>query len=107
MKKKMSMLLALVMVFSLCCPAYAASDTAKDNTLISTVQDVVTREHGDSNMLDDLRCTDSDNKRLVLVIKEKEKILQELDTLSINRATLFPEIDDVAEYLKGKYGEEK
>ena len=47
MKKKMSMLLALVMVFSLCCPAYAASDTAKDNTLISTVQDVVTREHGD------------------------------------------------------------
>lgn len=67
----------------------------------------LTREHGDSNMLDDLRCTDSDNKRLVLVIKEKEKILQELDTLSINRATLFPEIDDVAEYLKGKYGEEK
>lgn len=67
----------------------------------------LTREHGDSNMLDDLRCTDSDNKRLVLVIKEKEKILQELDTLSINHATLFPEIDDVAEYLKGKYGEEK
>lgn len=33
MKKKMSMLLALVMVFSLCCPAYAASDIAKDNTL--------------------------------------------------------------------------
>lgn len=47
MKKKMSMLLALIMVFSLCCPAYAASDTAKNNALASAVQDVVTREHGD------------------------------------------------------------
>ena len=47
----------------------------------------------------------SEGKQLVLVINDKETILKELDTLSINRATLFPEIDDVAEYLKGKYGE--
>lgn len=65
----------------------------------------LTNEFGDSDRLDSLRCKDADGKRLVLVIKDKEKILRELDTLSINRATLFPEIDDVAEYLKGKYGE--
>ena len=47
MKKTMSMLLALILVFSLCCPAYAASDTAKNDALASAVQDVVTREHGD------------------------------------------------------------
>lgn len=47
MKKTMSMLLALILVFSLCCPAYAASDTAKNNALASAVQDIVTREHGD------------------------------------------------------------
>ena len=65
----------------------------------------LTNEFGDSDRLDSLRCKDADGKSLVLVIKDKEKILRELDTLSINRATLFPEIDDVAEYLKGKYGE--
>lgn len=39
-----------------------------------------------------------------LIINDKETILKELDKLSINRVTLFPEIDDVSEYLKGKYG---
>lgn len=39
----------------------------------------------------------------MLVVKNKDKIAQELDTLSINRASLFPEIDDVAEYIKEKY----
>lgn len=66
----------------------------------------LTKGYGESDMLDSLRFTDEDNKRLVLVINDKEKILRELDTLSINRATLFPEIDDVAEYLKEKYREE-
>ena len=47
MKKRISMVLALVMAFSLCCPAYAASDIAKNSSLVSVVQDVVTREHGD------------------------------------------------------------
>lgn len=65
----------------------------------------LTGEGGDSDNLDSLRCKDSEGKQLVLVINDKETILKELDTLSINRATLFPEIDDVAEYLKGKYGE--
>ena len=35
---------------------------------------------------------------------EKE-ILKELDLLSINKSTLFPEIDYVSEYIKSKYDE--
>lgn len=35
-------------------------------------------------------------------ITNKKKILNELDTLGINEATLFPEIDKVAHYLKNK-----
>ena len=66
----------------------------------------LTKKYGESDTLDSLRFIDGDSKRLVLVISDKEKILRELDTLSINRATLFPEIDDVAEYLKEKYREE-
>lgn len=30
-------------------------------------------------------------------------VLEQLETFSINRATLFPEIECVAEYLKNKY----
>ena len=36
-------------------------------------------------------------------MKNKENILRELDLFSINKAALFPEIDDVAEYIKEKY----
>lgn len=45
------------------------------------------------------------NSLLVAKIKvsNKAKILQELDALGINEATLFPELDKVAHYLKGKY----
>lgn len=60
-------------------------------------------KYGESSSLDNLRCMDEEGKKIVLVVKNKEKIAQELDTLSINRASLFPEIDDVAEYIKEKY----
>ena len=60
-------------------------------------------KYGESNSLDSLRCIDENGKKIVLVVKNKDKIAQELDTLSINRASLFPEIDDVAEYIKEKY----
>ena len=45
------------------------------------------------------------NKLQIFIVKsgEKEQILKELDALSINKATLFPEIEDVAEYIKKKY----
>ncbi len=58
---------------------------------------------GESNSLDCLRYLDEDDRKIVMIIKNKDKILQELDTLSINRASLFPEIDDVAEYIRDKY----
>lgn len=47
MNKKTSMLLALILVFSLCCPVYAVSDTGKNHELATAVKDVATHEHGD------------------------------------------------------------
>lgn len=44
-----------------------------------------------------------ENKVPFLCISNKKNILQELDLLSINKSTLFPEIDYVAEYIKEKY----
>ena len=37
---------------------------------------------------------------LVIVFDGKKKFLEQLETFSINRAALFPEIECVAEYLK-------
>ena len=45
----------------------------------------------------------TNEKTLIILVNQKQKILDELSDYSINRATLFPEIDSVAEYLKGKY----
>lgn len=42
-------------------------------------------------------------KKVVILINRKKKMLEQLETFSINRATLFPEIECVAEYLKSKY----
>lgn len=58
---------------------------------------------GEDDSLEELRCLDEEGKKVIFVVKDKEEIMNELDTLSINKATLFPEIDDVAEYIKGKY----
>jgi len=44
-----------------------------------------------------------DNKKVVVLIDKKKKILEELESYSINKATLFPEIESVSEYLKRKY----
>lgn len=43
------------------------------------------------------------NRKVVVLIDKKKRILEELETYSINRATLFPEIESVSEYLKRKY----
>jgi len=43
------------------------------------------------------------DKKIVILIKNKQNILKELESCSINHATLFPEIECVAEYLKRKY----
>ena len=42
-------------------------------------------------------------KKAVILFNEKKKLLEQLETFSINRATLFPEIECVDEYLKNKY----
>lgn len=38
--------------------------------------------------------------KIQIRIRNKEQILKDLDKLGINSATLFPEIDNVASYLK-------
>lgn len=42
-------------------------------------------------------------KKIVILIDQKKKVLEQLENFSINRAALFPEIECVAEYLKNKY----
>lgn len=43
------------------------------------------------------------NKKIVILLSNKRKILDQLETFSINKATLFPEIESVANYIKNKY----
>jgi len=42
-------------------------------------------------------------KKVIVLISQKKRLLKQLETFSINRAALFPEIDCVAEYLKDKF----
>ena len=42
-------------------------------------------------------------KKVVVLLDKKKQILDQLETFSINRASLFPEVECVAEYLKNKY----
>lgn len=45
----------------------------------------------------------SPQKRIICICRNKSEIIKELDKLSINRLSLFPEIDNIATYLKDKY----
>lgn len=42
-------------------------------------------------------------KKVILLLDKKSRLLNQLETFSINRASLFPEIECVAEYLSNKY----
>ena len=44
-----------------------------------------------------------DGKKVILIVRNKEDVLRELETYSINHATLFPEIERVSQYIKSKY----
>ncbi|MGN0505894.1 MAG: FRG domain-containing protein [Lachnospiraceae bacterium] len=57
-----------------------------------------------SNPINELRYKEN-GKRQVFIITQKAKagILKQLDKFSVNQAALFPEIEDVAEYIKTKY----
>ena len=42
-------------------------------------------------------------KTVLVFISNKEELIEELKLLSINKSSLFPEIDSVADYIKSKY----
>lgn len=56
----------------------------------------------EADSLDQFRYKERGRKNVVL-IEKKKRILEQLETFSINRASLFPEIECVAEYLKNKF----
>ena len=42
-----------------------------------------------------------DNKKIAIcIIDKKAELLNELESLGINKAKIYPEIDDVADYIK-------
>lgn len=55
-----------------------------------------------SKTLEEFRYSEN-GRKVVLLIEGKKKFLEQLETFSVNRAALFPEIECVAEYLKNKY----
>jgi hypothetical protein len=57
----------------------------------------------DNRPLESLRYRTPEDQRLLLIIERKAIIQGELRTLNINSATLFPEIDDVASYLRNSW----
>lgn len=59
--------------------------------------------NGEGNSLRGLRYRNESGKKLIFIVGNKENLLHELDQFSVNKASLFPEIDDVAEYIKLKY----
>ena len=44
-----------------------------------------------------------DKNRIIIKSSHKKDIIDELNRLGINKSTLFPEIDKVADYIKEKY----
>ena len=56
----------------------------------------------DSNTLNQFRYKKK-GKTVIVLVSNKKKILEQLSTFSINRATLFPEIECVADYIKNIY----
>lgn len=56
--------------------------------------------NGKTNSIDQLRIQDEDGKKIVCVVHNKAELLRQLDSLGINKSKIYPEIDDVADYLK-------
>ncbi len=55
-----------------------------------------------SHSLEEFRYMDN-KKKVIVLISHKRRLLKQLEAFSINRATLFPEIECVSEYIKEKY----
>lgn len=52
------------------------------------------------NTIDEMRVRDKEGKKLVCIINDKEKLLKQLNSIGINKSKVYPEIDDVADYIK-------
>jgi len=58
-----------------------------------------------SNSVTELRAKDSDGKKIVCVVGPKDNLQKQLHSLGINKARIYPEIDDVADYIKNNINE--
>ena len=56
----------------------------------------------DFNVLNQFRYKKG-GKTIVVLVSNKKKILEQLSTFSINYASLFPEVECVATYIKNNY----
>ncbi len=56
----------------------------------------------DQNILNNFRVKTKD-KTAILIVRQKDRLLRQLSSFSINRAKLFPEIDSVADFIKKTY----
>ncbi|MBQ7358793.1 MAG: FRG domain-containing protein [Lachnospiraceae bacterium] len=52
------------------------------------------------NTIDEMRVRSKEGKKLVCIINGKDKLLRQLNSLGINKSKVYPEIDDVADYIK-------
>lgn len=52
------------------------------------------------NSLTEIRAKSKSGKKIVCVVVRKDKLLKQLNSLSVNKAKVYPEIDDVADYIK-------
>ena len=55
-----------------------------------------------NNSLNNFRYKEK-GKNVILLTDKKKQVLKQLDAFSINRATLFPEIECVAEYIRDNH----
>lgn len=56
-----------------------------------------------SGNLEHFRYKGKNKKKVIVLLSNKKKMLEQLETYSVNRAALFPEIENVANYIKNKY----
>ena len=50
-----------------------------------------------------LKRKDKENRNIICIIEDKTRLLKELEKFGINKAKVYPEIDDVADYVKNLY----
>lgn len=70
--------------------------------VICGLEDIQSYLHPQALSLNNLRYR-RNGKVLIVLVDDKKSIRKELATCGITKATLFPEIDDVASYIKEKY----